>query len=162
MIITYPFDDMDYERQKNEVLDVKNEDVHLKVNFKDCVKVYGIIFTFVLLLVLLVFKDLPFWWIITLCMCLICFIAIFVLYFFQSYQIRYDSIQQSLIIKKWYGTINIPKRKLKKVYIKYARRAGANLYIGYLNDKSKEKYILSDIFLLKCNELKDFLDIFII
>ena len=100
MIITYPFDDMDYERQKNEVLDVKNEDVHLKVNFKDCVKVYGIIFTFLLLLVLLVFKDLPFWWIITLCMCLICFIAIFVLYFFQSYQIRYDSIQQSLIIKK--------------------------------------------------------------
>ena len=162
MIITYPFDDMDYERQKNEVLDVKNEDVHLKVNFKDCVKVYGLIFTFLLLLVLLVFKDLPFWWIITLCMCLICFIAIFVLYFFQSYQIRYDSIQQSLIIKKSYGSINIPKRKLKKVYIKYARRAGANLYIGYLNDKSKEKYILSDIFLLKCNELKDFLDIFII
>ena len=114
-----------------------------------------------LLLVLLVFKDLPFWWIITLCMCLICFIAIFVLYFFQSYQIRYDSIQQSLIIKKWYGTINIPKRKLKKVYINYARRAGANLYIGYLNDKNKEKYILLDIFLLKCNELKDFLDIFI-
>lgn len=161
MIITYPFDDMDYERQKNEVLDVKNEDVHLKVNFKDCVKVYGIIFTFLLLLVLLVFNDLPFWWIITLCMCLICFIAIFVLYFFQSYQIRYDSIQQSLIIKKWYGTINIPKRKLKKVYINYARRAGANLYIGYLNDKNKEKYILLDIFLLKCNELKDFLDIFI-
>ena len=161
MIITYPFDDMDYERQKNEVLDVKNEDVHLKVNFKDCVKVYGIIFTFVLLLVLLVFKDLPFWWIITLCICLICFIAIFVLYFFQSYQIRYDSIQQSLIIKKWYVTINIPKRKLKKVYINYARRAGANLYIGYLNDKNKEKYILLDIFLLKCNELKDFLDIFI-
>ena len=162
MIITYPFDDMDYERQKNEVLDVKNEDVHLKVNFKDCMKVYGIFFTFVLLLVLLVFKDLPFWWIITLCMCLICFIAIFVLYFFQSYQIRYDSIQQSLIIKKWYGTINIPKRKLKNVYINYARRAGANLYIGYLNDKNKEKYILLDIFLLKCNELKDFLDIFIV
>ena len=95
-------------------------------------------------------------------MCLICFIAIFVLYFFQSYQIRYDGIQQSLIIKKWYGTINIPKSKLKKVYIKSSRRAGANLYIGYLNDKNKEKYILLDIFLLKCNELKDFLDIFII
>ena len=31
MIITYPFDDMDFERQKNEVLDVKNEDVNLKV-----------------------------------------------------------------------------------------------------------------------------------
>lgn len=127
---------MDFKRQENDVIDVKSEDVYLRVYFKDYLKKYGILFSFFLLLALFSFKDFPLGWIITLFTCLICFILIFILYFFQSYQVRYDSFKKNLIIKRWYGTINIPKSKLKKVYVKTSR-AGTNLYIGYLDDENK-------------------------
>lgn len=127
---------MDFKRQENDVIDVKSEDVYLRVYFKDYLKKYGILFSFFLLLALFPFKDFPLGWIITLFTCLICFILIFILYFFQSYQVRYDSFKKNLIIKRWYGTINIPKSKLKKVYVKTSR-AGTNLYIGYLDDENK-------------------------
>ena len=127
---------MDFKRQENDVIDVKSEDVYLRVYFKDYLKKYGILFSFFLLLALFSFKDFPLGWIITLFTCLICFILIFILYFFQSYQVRYDSFKKNLIIKRWYGTINIPKSKLKKVYVKTSR-AGTNFYIGYLDDENR-------------------------
>lgn len=159
MIISYHFEDTDFERQKNEILDIRNENVQLKTNLKEYIKIYGIIFGLFLLVCLLGIKDSYFFVIIMLVMC---FTFILILYFFQFYQVEYNNIQESLVLRKWYGVINIPKGNLKKVYIKRHRRIGTNLYISYINNKNKEKYILLDIFTLKLDAIREFLDIFVI
>lgn len=159
MIISYHFEDTDFERQKNEILDIRNENVQLKTNLKEYIKIYGIIFGLFLLGCLLGIKDSYFFVIIMLVMC---FIFILILYFFQFYQIEYNNIQESLVLRKWYGFINIPKKNLKKVYIKSHRKIGTNLYISYINNKNKEKCILLDIFTLKFDAIREFLDIFVI
>lgn len=166
MIISYPFEGSDFERQKNEILDVKSENAKLEICFINYLKIYGSIFGILLLIILFTLKDSQIFFMLALISIIMCIITIAVLYFFQFYKIQYDNINQNLIIKKWYGSINIPKSKLIKVYIKskhYPRGgSGTNLYIGYFNDKNKEKYILLDIFTLKLDAVKKFIDIFII
>lgn len=159
MIISYHFEDIDFERQKNEILDIKNKSAQLKTNFKEYIKIYGTIGGLFLLGCLLGVKDLHFFVIVMLVMCLI---SILILYFFQFYQIEYNNIQESLVLRKWYGFINIPKKNLKKVYIKSYRKIGTNLYISYINNKNKEKCILLDIITLKFDAIREFLDIFVI
>ena len=45
MIISYHLNDIDIERQTKEILDIqKNENVQLKTNFKEYIKIYGTIF----------------------------------------------------------------------------------------------------------------------
>lgn len=118
MIINYSFDDIDFKRQKNEILDIKNKNVRLKIYFKNYVKVYGVIVTIMFLIVLLSFKDIFSFGIMMLVIFLMWLVSTPVLYFFQFYEIEYDNIEEKLLINKWNGNLCIPKNKLKKVYIK--------------------------------------------
>lgn len=118
MIIKCFFDDIEFKRQKNEILDIKNKNVHLKIYFKNYVKVYGVIFAILFLIVLLSFKNIFSFGIMTLVIFLMWLISVPALYFFQFYEIKYDNIEEKLLINKWYGNLSIPKYKLKKVYIK--------------------------------------------
>lgn len=161
MIISYHLNDIDIERQTKEILDIqKNENVQLKTNFKEYIKIYGTIFGIFSLILLLYSKSIYLFMIFV----AIWFIAILILYFFQFYQIGYDHNQESLVIKKWYGNVIISKNNLKRVYIKrsYRAKSGTYLYINYLNDANKEKYILFGIFMLKHDAIRAFLDIFVI
>ena len=162
MIINYPCEDNDIERQKKEIVNIINKNMSLKIKFIDYLKVYGFIFIILFLTTLPLLKNIVLFYIITSVIVLIYFITISVLYFFQSYEIKYDANKEMLVIKKSYNTLFIPKCSLKKIYVKTHRRAGTNLYIDYINNKNKEKCILLDIFLLQSSNLKDFLDIFII
>lgn len=154
----YHLNDIDIDRKTKQILDIKDKDVQLKINFKEYIKIYGTIFGILALILLLYSKAIFFSMIIV----IMAFIAISILYFFQFYQVEYDYTQENLIIKKWYGNIIIPKKNLKKVYIKRVRKAGKYLYINYINDYNKEKIILLDIFMLKPDEIREFLDIFVI
>ncbi len=167
MIIKYKFDSIDRERQEKKIVDIKNKNMQLRIYFKDYIKIYGIIVIFLLLIVLISFLRNTLLLNAMIVVFLMSLIAISVIYFFKYYKIKYDSTREKLMIKKWYGTVQISKNKIKKIYVKrgYAHgRAGAgtNLYINYANDKDKEKYILLDIFFLRNDELKEFLDIFVI
>ena len=158
MVLNYHFEDIDFTRQRSEILDIKSENAQLKTKFKEYIKIYGIIFGIFLLGCLLGTKNsYPF----VIIMFVMGFISIFILYFFQCYQVEYSNSQEILILKKWYGVIKIPKRCLKKVYIKSYRKSGTNLYINYINNKNKEKCILLDIFALELDEIREFLDIFL-
>lgn len=57
MIISYPFEDSDFERQKNEILDVKSENAKLEICFINYLKIYGSIFGILLLIILFTLKD---------------------------------------------------------------------------------------------------------
>jgi len=160
MIISYNLNDADLERQAKEILDIKNENVQLKTDFKEYIKIYGTIFSIFALILLLYSKAICF----SIFIIIFCFVSILILYFFQFYQIEYDHTQESLVVKKWYGNIIIPKKNLKRVYIKrsYRAKSGTYLYINYLNNENKEKYILFGIFMLKLDAIREFLDMFII
>ena len=93
---------------------------------------------------------------------LLSLLTISILYIFIRCKITYNSTDKLLTINKWYGRINIQKEKLKKVYIKYAIRVGCHLYITYNNEKNKEKFLLLRIGAFKKEDLKAFLDIFVI
>ena len=58
MIISYHLNDIDIERQTKEILDIqKNENVQLKTNFKEYIKIYGTIFGIFSLILLLYSKS---------------------------------------------------------------------------------------------------------
>lgn len=158
MIIIYHLNDTDIERQTKEIVDIKDKNVQLKIDFKEYIKIYGTIFGVLSLILLLYSKVIYF----SMLIAIIGIIAIFILYFFQFYKLEYDHIKESLVIKRWYRNIAISKEDLKRVYIKRARRAGTHLYIDYIDNRDKEKIILLDIFMLKVDAIRDFLDIFVI
>jgi len=57
MIISYPFEDSDFERQKNGILDVKSENAKLEICFINYLKIYSSIFGILLLIILFTLKD---------------------------------------------------------------------------------------------------------
>jgi len=95
---------------------------------------------------------------------LISTIVSFIIYYLLDFSnIIYNCLEEQLSIERWYGTVNIPKSKIKKIYVK--RLAGGKndlLYIKYISDTNKEKYISINTLFLKRDEMKQFLDIFIV
>ena len=53
MVLNYHFEDIDFTRQRSEILDIKSENAQLKTKFKEYIKIYGIIFGIFLLACLL-------------------------------------------------------------------------------------------------------------
>lgn len=152
-------DEFDTTMRKNKIKDVKNKNAELTTYFSKCIKLYGAIFIIGFFILTLFLKKAVVTYILIF---ILYFLAVFILYSFQSYKIEYDNIQKQLYIKRWWHIISIPKDKLQKVYVKWKRRCGVNLYIEYEDDTNKEKCILLGIEFLKHNEIKDFLDIFIV
>lgn len=118
MIIKYQFDSIDRERQEKKIVDIKNKNMQLRIYFKDYIKIYGIIVIFLLLIVLISFLRNTLLLNAMIVVFLMSLIAISVIYFFKYYKIKYDSTREKLMLKKWYGTVQISKNKIKKIYVK--------------------------------------------
>ena len=118
MIIKYQFDSIDRERQEKKIVDIKNKNMQLRIYFKDYIKIYGIIEIFLLLIVLISFLRNTLLLNAMIVVFLMSLIAISVIYFFKYYKIKYDSTREKLMLKKWYGTVQISKNKIKKIYVK--------------------------------------------
>lgn len=99
MIIKYSFNKSDIARQKRTILNIKGTKLQLKTCFKDYFKLYTLIFIFFLIIIVVTCRNSTFFWATTLF--LLCFITSMVHYFFQAYSIEYDSIQESLMVKRW-------------------------------------------------------------
>ena len=162
-MLWYSYNEMNKQRQENKIIDIKSEDIELKTYLKNDIKIIVVAFVMSLITCIFIIQIIQGSYIymagITV---LLAFLTISILYIFTRYKIIYNSTDRVLTINKWYGKINIEKEKLKKIYIKYVRRAGQHLYINYNNKNNKEKFLLLSIDALKKEDLKNFLDIFVI
>lgn len=162
-MVFYSFDENDTKRQECEIKDIKHENRKLKIDFKRRLNVYIICFIIFCLLVLLGFRTN---YLGALLFIVICILAVGLVCFFQFTELEYDDNKEQLLIKKWYGTLKIPKDRIEKIYVKsgnsFRMHAGINIYICYFNKYGNEKCFIWDINLLENQDIKDFLDIFII